>query len=524
LLETRNKPYTTTLANIKNMKQNIYHYTIFLFLAFIIGCSSEPDELNENETIVKLNLNSIYINSHSVRLNYEYTGDIQNVKLIWNNSGDVDLNNKIEEIILVSASSEITVNNLEQNQSYSFKLSGIYDDQIYYSEEVSIKTTEIKLLKNNKLLDYSIGQIDEIVKTNDGFLIFSPTYYPISSGEIIITKLDFDLNFQWKVSVNESIDGYDLFKGLISLENEEFLGIAQKRYFSHSDGLWSWSIYSFKFNNQGNILNTTNLSYDNTDNHSNTFKYDTSKFSNHNHLKLVVNCDSTYYNNNDNNYYKELVLDNNGELKSQRTIGSFDDRSVMWYLKYDDVGNLFNYGNIDIKPNDGLLSWNAWLEKYDLNNNLIWNENYGIYGGDDSADNILIDNDGLVIVGKNGHQNGFDGESKWIIKTNSNGELIWDFKETRKDFIYQGKDIIKDIDNGYISLFFDIYFPNSHVYNIVSVIKADINGNIIWKYYDGEDFNDDSFQPYKIFVTGEKEYTIFGIKEGFLWVKRIKVE
>jgi hypothetical protein len=355
-------------------------------------------------------------------------------------------------------------------------------------------------------------------------LIFSPTYYPISSGEIIITKLDFDLNFQWKVSVNESIDGYDLFKGLISLENEEFLGIAQKRYFSHSDGLWSWSIYSFKFNNQGNILNTTNLSYDNTDNHSNTFKYDTSKFSNHNHLKLVVNCDSTYYNNNDNNYYKELVLDNNGELKSQRTIGSFDDRSVMWYLKYDDVGNLFNYGNIDIKPNDGLLSWNAWLEKYDLNNNLIWNENYGIYGGDDSADNILIDNDGLVIVGKNGHQNGFDGESKWIIKTNSNGELIWDFKETRKDFIYQGKDIIKDIDNGYISLFFDIYFPNSHVYNIVSVIKADINGNIIWKYYDGEDFNDDSFQPYKIFVTGEKEYTIFGIKEGFLWVKRIKVE
>jgi len=510
------------------MKQKKHYYSIFLLLIFIFGCSKEENELNNNESNVELNLNSISSNSYSIKLDYNYSSKIENIKLIWNTTDEVDLINKIGEINIITNNSDITVNNLEQNQNYYFKLSGNYNNDIVYSNIISLKTSEIKLLINDKLLNYQTGGIVDVVKTNDGYLVFTPKGSSILSDKIEITKLNFDLNHQWTILINESTESSDYFKGLISLNNDEYIGIGQKHYHSGA-GVWGNSIYSFKFNGKGTIINKSNLSTDYSDISSLTdlknYLYSMPKFSNnHNHLKVIVSSDSTYYNSNDNHYYKELELYNNGELKSKKVIGSFDDLSILWYLRYDNIGNIYNYGNIDIRPNDGLQTWDAWLQKYDSNNSLVWNNNYGIYGGDDSADNILIDNNETVIIGKNGHQNGFDGESKWIIKTNSSGEIIWDFKETRDDFIYQGKDIIKDVDGNYISLFFDIYYPNSHVYNIVSVIKTDIEGNVIWKYYDGEDFNDDRFQPSKIFVSSDNEYTIFGDKEGYLWVKKIKIE
>lgn len=58
------------------------------------------------------------------------------------------------------------------------------------------------------------------------------------------------------------------------------------------------------------------------------------------------------------------------------------------------------------------------------------------------------------MIGKNGHENGFDGESRWVLQTDENdGEIIWDFKESRNNFLYQGRDLTLDEDGNYLSLF-----------------------------------------------------------------------
>lgn len=502
------------------MKQKSYFIILILFL-ISLSCSKDENELIENNLNPKLNLSLSSKNSYSGKFNYDFSENIQEVKLIWSTDNNISLENKLGEKSITTNNSNITINDLKQSQTYYFKLTGRYNNQNFYSESVSLTTSDIKLLLDKEILNLGNTPIIDIIRKDNGYLIASeiiPMYGHDTA--IRISKFDNDYNLNWTFVINEVPDS-DALSGIISLDDNNYIGIA-KKYYHHGSGIWGHEVYSFKFNDNGNLLSKTSISSKKMDSGNGPFwDFPVSFTNNKNQLKIIFSSDSTYYNS-DKWYYREIELNNNGNLVSETNIGNDDLYFYQFY--YDNLGNKYNYGKIDPTPNDGLSASDALLRKVDINNQYLWKKNYGENGTDDSADNILVDNGLVLIVGENGHQNGFDGQSRWIIQTDSEGNILWDIKETRDKFIYQGKDVIKDYDGNYLSLFFDIYFPNSHVYNLATLIKHDNKGNILWRYSDGEDFNTDHFQPSKVFNTGENEYVIFGVKEGKIWIKKIKVE
>ncbi|WP_127023519.1 hypothetical protein [Flagellimonas beolgyonensis] len=502
-------------------------YLLTAFLLLIISCSENSGV--EQNTTPELNLSLTNFDTNTVGLNFSLNGDFNQIKLIWNLSNIVDENNHIGSKDLNLNNTEATVEQLKPNTNYYFRIQGIIDNLEYYSNIVEVSTLELSysfnLLFDEEILSNNgnnyISEIKQIVRTNDGFIILAQEEQFASNNTAIkILKFDFNFILIWSKTIDESPNHQDNFAGLLNLGNQNYIAIARKFNYSNS-GLYNHQVYGCKFDNNGNIewvKNYSSLLNDASTNLDYTIEFE----NNSNELKVLFAADSTYYGSNNDTYVREVILNDNGDIINENIIGSNYD-FPLWKIKYAINGDFYNYGNVDIIPNDGLITWDAMLEKYTSSNSLLWSKNYGNYGADDSADNIFIENDAITIVGKNGHENGFDGESRWVIQTNNSGEINWDFKESRNQFIYQGKDITVDSEGNYLALFFDIYYPDYHAYNLATLIKFDTNGNIVWKYIDGEDYNQDSFQPSRVLETELNNYTIFGINDGRLWVKQIEV-
>ena len=99
----------------------------------------------------------------------------------------------------------------------------------------------------------------------------------------------------------------------------------------------------------------------------------------------------------------------------------------------------------------------------------------------------------------------------------SNGNIVWEIKEHEERYQYYGKDIIQDGDN-YLSLFDD-----RNGYNVTTLIKSNNQGEILWKFKDGEKNNTENFLSHRVLKYND-EFLIFGIRDNNkLWVKKIKV-
>lgn len=173
------------------MKQKTY-YSFFILLIIILGCSKEESESSDNNSNLTLNLSSVFSNSYSANLGYDYSSNAENVKLIWNITNEVDLNNKIGEKNITTNNSDITINNLEQNQTYFFRLTGNSNNETYYSEIVTINTSEIEITFNNQILSSIItngGGLKKIIKRNDGYLLFTTELVELYNTGIRVSKL-----------------------------------------------------------------------------------------------------------------------------------------------------------------------------------------------------------------------------------------------------------------------------------------------------------------------------------------------
>lgn len=499
------------------------HYLYLLFIFILLGCSKDELSSIDETDNTKLSLTISNTNSYSVSFKYSYGTNLENVKLVWNNTDLVDLNNKIGESNIILNNSSSVINNLEQNQIYFFRLIGESNNKKYYSDIVSTTTSEIEITFDNKLFqnetDIITHAIVKVIKTMNGYIIATNAGQFYSDNTTIrVIMVDNQFNLLWNFKIDESPYSDEL-AGILELDDGSFIGIARK-YESYSilnENDPDHQVYGFKFTSNGELLWIKSL------NASNSISNYTIPFENNsNTSKVIFSADTTNNNNPFDFFYREIEMNNDGQIIVEKIINNVSP-GKFWNIKYDENGNKFNYGNIDIQPDDILSTWDAMLEKYDINNKLIWANSYGYYGPDDSADNILIDNESIIIIGKKGHQNRFDGESRWLIQTDSNGTVKWDIQKTREYFIYQGKDIIKDSDGNYLSLFFDIYYPNAPVYDLATVIKTNSEGNVLWEFSDGLDFNTDKFQPYKI-IQDDNSYLIFGNKEGKIWLKQFKMK
>ena len=216
--------------------------------------------------------------------------------------------------------------------------------------------------------------------------------------------------------------------------------------------------------------------------------------------------------------------------------GSGGDIDV-WLLKTDSLGDILwtkTYGDADWEEgfsiqqtldggyiitgykNPGTGNTDSWLIKTDANGNLLWDKTFGDSGNDYGFSVRQTTDGGYIIVG----DTEVSGEYAWLIKTDANGNKLWDktFGVTTR-----GNCVQQTQDGGYIITgsgqatngIFDLW-----------VVKTDSLGDTLWtQVYGGTS----SEHGYYVQQTSDGGYIITGVTNssgiaGNLDVWLLKIE
>lgn len=478
---------------------------LLLSIALAFACSKDGSPKNESSigeqaNEIKLNLTLVNNNSFSSNFAYDYSPELENVKIIWNKGSSVTTSDNIGEEEITDNNSNITINNLEPKSTYYFKLKGTANGVIRFSEEVQITTSEMKITFNNQILNsFTTNSIENIIKTDDGYILATRDQdYPNQNG-IRITKINFQFNLQWTFVINEGIDP-DILAGILELSDNTYIGIARKSYYE---------VFGFKFDQSGNVLWTKNYNSNSGDNLNDIIKFkNLSK-----DLKFMLWADDTNNGDSSDAYYRALTLNSDGDIISTKILQNANDYNF-YNLYYDKNGSMYNYGT---DASDGYFK--GIIEKYDIDYNLKWSQSYNNgLPGSDRLDQLLITENNIVNIGI--QTEGNYKEYRLIHLRELDGTKINQYIETKDTFSFQGKDINSDFDGGYLALFLDL----GSYYRSATLLKIDADGNILWTFIDGKESNDDKFYPSKVFYQNG-EYLIFGVKDGNkVWLKKVKIE
>jgi hypothetical protein len=203
----------------------------------------------------------------------------------------------------------------------------------------------------------------------------------------------------------------------------------------------------------------------------------------------------------------------------------------IWVIKTDITGNMtwnktyggkgIDFGNYIQQTTDGgyiivgrTSSYgnggdDIWLIKIDASGNKIWDKTFG-YGIYDSGSEVRQTNDGgYIIVGERNNSGGGDSDL-WVIKTDSDGNLVWD-----KTFDGEGTPISHDygnsialtLDGGYLVLGATFTSEDTANYDLW-LINLNAVGETLWEKKIG---GEDSEYGWSIQKTTDSGFIITGV-------------
>ena len=183
-----------------------------------------------------------------------------------------------------------------------------------------------------------------------------------------------------------------------------------------------------------------------------------------------------------------IKTDANGNKLWDRTFG----RRVKDYLhdKADSVQQTSDGGYIisGFTTSYGAGKRDAWLIKTDSSGNEAWNKTFGGSGNDEARSVQQTSDGGYIIAGQADEWSGggIGGEDAWLIKTDPSGNREWDKKF--KGLVYfdsiNAYSVQQTSDGGYIIAGYNETFGSPTGFS-AWLIKTDANGNKLWeKAYD----------------------------------------
>jgi len=174
-----------------------------------------------------------------------------------------------------------------------------------------------------------------------------------------------------------------------------------------------------------------------------------------------------------------LRTDSDGNLLLNRTYGGVNDEWPGRILETSDGGYIFTGTTFSF----GAGGSDLWLVKTDADGNIQWEKTFGGSGNEWGSHLFLTSDNGFFIAGRT-DSSGAGEYDNWFIKTDGNGNIIW-----QKTLGGAGSEwlgfMIQTIDGGYASIGYtsDARFTNFDM----QLIKMDANANEVWsRTYDNK--------------------------------------
>ena len=177
-----------------------------------------------------------------------------------------------------------------------------------------------------------------------------------------------------------------------------------------------------------------------------------------------------------------IKTDANGNEEWNKTFGgdSYDSGSFVQQTSDDGyiiIGYTYSYG-VNENTED------VWLIKTDSNGNKIWDKTFGGISADGGSSVHQTTDGGYIMTGYT-YSYGAGAEDLWLIKTDGNGNKLWDktFGSLKNDI---GSCVLQTVDGGYIitGTITSLFSTN------MWLIKTDTNGNKVWnKHFGGISFD-----------------------------------
>ncbi len=191
-----------------------------------------------------------------------------------------------------------------------------------------------------------------------------------------------------------------------------------------------------------------------------------------------------------------IKLSENGDLQWSKYFGGSFTDAPFGVVETEDqnfiIAGSSDSADVDISNNNG--SYDFWVLKITSNGSLLWERSFG--GSEiDEARAITATNDGnFIIVGDTRSadkdvSNNHGAADVWIIKMNTDGNLIWE-KTIGGSSFDVARSVARAQDNGFIisgsSRSLNEGFTNQGQ-NDALLLKIDAEGNLVWKQTIGGD-------------------------------------
>lgn len=488
---------------------------LFIIAVILFSCNNEDTDQQElfEISVSAIKDNSILINYKTRNLNSEKYLLIGKTENLSNDNFEI-------KIPIQDNENQIIVDQLLPNTKYYFK--GIHN--ALSSNTISAVTKEVSF---SVLLDKNLGinpesgyylylMHSEVDPTNSFIYLLTRQ---ISQGgnvkKIILHKSDMAGNILWSTliqdsnspSVNVWHNGYkiqflsDNKIAIITGKSNQKATIITKMEPTNGNMIWQKEYPLLDIDSyQSNSI----------------FGY-----SYHNNLIKIITGPGDWQNN------EEIFIDNNGSIISQKTIIKNQNNHAIMNGKYMNDGTVISIDKQDQYPNNGLWTYEGSIRKFNISgiqSETLWSKFYGDHGGDDSFENYIIKENHFIIDGFYGGNNGYTDKQHWLLKTDFNGNIIWQNKLLAKQyFIYHGLDFFSNSQNEYFSLMNEMFAPTFPQYNIITLTKFDNNGNFLWEWSDGKGANADSFTANRAFELSNGEYLITGQRTDNIGIGEIRL-